>query len=171
VEVGGSPSWSATTTRGSQWTGRASWRLTKGQRFPVDFYASADAALAVAAALDGQREMPVQGLPRGQGDQGPARADGELSTRGAYFSRRVSADPPSYVTRNGRWRETKVPRYDDPRFSASRPWMLERLDGEAATLVDFSATSDLAFVVAAALDGKQVMPIDGHPRPMSVAQE
>lgn len=49
--------------------------------------------------------------------------------------------------------------------------MLERLDGEAATLVDFYATSDLAFVVAAALDGKQVMPIDGHPRPMSVAQE
>lgn len=146
-------------------------RLTKGQGFPVDFYASADAALAVAAALDGQREMPVGGLPRGEGDQAPARADAELSTRGAYFSRRVSADPPSYVTRNGRWRETKVPRHDDPRFSAGRPWMLEQMDGEEATLVDFYATSDLAFVVAAALDGKQVMPLGMEPRPASVSRD
>lgn len=146
-------------------------RISNGQAFRVDFYASAEVALSVAAALDGKREMPGGAEPRGERDRAAPEGNAGLTTRGAYPSRRVGVDPPSYVSRNGRWRETKVARHDDPRFSVSRPWKLERLDGEHVELVDFYATSDLAFVVAAAMDGKQAMPTGCAPRPQSVAQE
>jgi hypothetical protein len=47
--------------------------------------------------------------------------------------------------------------------------MLERLDGDDSVLVDFYANSDVAFAVAAALDGLRDMPPGQAPRSLGSA--
>lgn len=104
----------------------------------------------------------------------------DLNPRGGgqYKTRRLQnpqvavgriADPPpsgwsvAWETLEGapgesRWRATKMADHPDPRFSPATPWMLERVEGEQRTIIDFIDKSDPPFQIAAALDGLREMP-------------
>lgn len=143
-----------------------------------DAEAKAQAQAEQTAEL--REALKQAGKPKGK-SKASARDPEGLNTRKAFPSTRVSQDPPTYDTLNGRWREIKVPveatgdleaLAADPRHSAKTPWALMRLavieDGKQVVLdepvlVDFIEDSDTAFVLAAALDGRTAMPAK-HPQ-------